>query len=249
MSELTVLRKLILMMILIFACVSCEKDQAAKEYQEAFTLLKSGNARASLPFFEAAVSKSPGNLDYRLRYATALEDAGFFEKALNEYDIILQSKPDHILALVNLANAYRKQKEYSLALSHMKKAISLKKKEPWMLDTYGNILEEAGRLEEAYTYYGLAAKYEPNDPEFRNDLANVCMKLKKYDEARDLYIQLKKESNELYSLLASQEMQASEESEKQKYRQEKEPYLKSLNYYTEMLERIAQENSSVKSSQ
>jgi len=120
----------------------------------------------------------------------------------------------------------------------MRRAIALKKREPWMLDNFGNILEEAGYYQEAYDNYKLAAEYEPYDTEFRTDLANLAVKMNKVDEAIKLFTQLKIEVSDQYNILHQEEQATVDQAEKNKLQLEKVPYRKSYDYYTEMLEKL-----------
>lgn len=230
--------------IIILTLTACDKNPSQVNYQKAYDLYQKGQYKESLPLFEEAVANNPKNLDYHLRYGNALEESGQIDRAITEYEKILSEKSDHILALVSLANAHRRAGDLEIAVITMRKAISFKKKDPWMLDNFGNILEQAGELEEAYKQYELAVNFEPNDPEYRTDLANICLKLKKDPcivvngkkiKTVEVYRDLREEALEQYQILDEQEKYSTSETDKARFKQEKEKYLKAHNFNSDMV--------------
>ena len=235
--------------ILFLVICSCKSDGSQELRTKAYDLFQKKDYQNSLPLFEQILKLDPDNLDYRLRYGNSLEELGKFDDAISQYKIILEKKDSHLLAIISLANAYRKLKEIDLAVLTMKRAISLKQGEPWILDNYGNILEEAGENQLALEQYQLAVKYEPNDPEYRTDLANICLKMQKdicfvkdnkvNISTLDIYRDLQEEAQWQYQMLKDQEANAEQEEDKKRFSIQKEVYLKKYNFASDMVKNLS----------
>ncbi len=79
-------------------------------------------------------------------------------KAIDEYELILQTQPNNIVALNNLSWLYMEQGKYKVALKHAEHVYGLAEKVPNVVDTYAQILLKSKqsakalvKAEEAYT--------------------------------------------------------------------------------------------------
>jgi Flp pilus assembly protein TadD len=74
-----------------------------------------GRFNEAVEWFGKIVAMQPNNLDVRTDLGTALWNAGQKEKAMAEYQRILQADPKHIATLHNLAVVYLGERDFSSA--------------------------------------------------------------------------------------------------------------------------------------
>lgn len=100
--------------------------------------------------------------------ATAYGEKGLVDKAVNEYNIILNAEPDHVVANYNLALLYKQKGRYSEAIELYTRALVFANK-PWQFkDIYFSLAESysgLGLWDEAVRNYEYALKYAPGDTE------------------------------------------------------------------------------------
>jgi Tfp pilus assembly protein PilF len=241
-------KKNLLILIVLFLISSCQ-NKSDDLRTKAYDLFIKKDYASAIPIFEEVLKSDPTNLDSRLRYGNSLEEVGKIEDAIEEYKKLLKEKDNHLLGLISLANAYRKVEEIDLAVKTMEKAISLKPKEAWMLDNFGNILEQAKDFDKAYDQYRKAVEIEPYDPEYRIDLANICLKIKKTPcikldrdiSTLDLYKDIRDEALDQINMLSEQEKSAETDKQKQKFTEDKEPYVKRYNFANDMASLLEKE--------
>lgn len=126
------------------------------------------------PLFEY-LGREPLDLPMRILLAQQLAELKQTDLAIREYRRVLESEPDNVVALNNLAwllgaSGSSKQSE---ALALAQRALAIAPGSPAILDTYGWLLHRAGQSREAVPLLERAVARRPTDPEMRRRLEQV----------------------------------------------------------------------------
>jgi tetratricopeptide (TPR) repeat protein len=148
------------------------QQQKTKEARESFE--RALKLQASYPGTIPNAWNNLGILSAREGDAAVAID--FFQRAL-------QIDPAHLIALVNLGNAYRQQKEWTEAKKALQRAFEVVPDDPEVNYSLGMVcaqLEESDRAEE---YLKRAVSLRPVYPEALNNLGVLYLRTKKPEEA------------------------------------------------------------------
>lgn len=124
----------------------------------------------------------PDDLQARVVLAGRLQQAGEDSAAIAEFERILQRAPDSPVVRNNLAWLYRKVGD-SRALDMARKAFELAPRRAEVADTYGWILLERGRHEEALKILDQAIALAPGHPDIRFHRASALEHLGRREDA------------------------------------------------------------------
>lgn len=123
---------------------------------------------------EQWLSRHPEDVPVRLTLAMALQETGWREAAIDEYQRVTKSAPanapERAVALNNLAWLYH-EKSDRRALETARAAHAMATGQPAMADTYGWMLVQAGRAAEGLPLIQEAAAQAPESAEIRYHLA------------------------------------------------------------------------------
>lgn len=97
------------------------------------------------------------SLAYGMR-ALAYSLLGLFDKAIADYDVALEVRPDFPLALNNRAWAYFKLGRAEQGIADVERALALSPGSPYALDTRAHIRQAQGEAEAAFRDYDLAMR-------------------------------------------------------------------------------------------
>ncbi|GAO34898.1 hypothetical protein SCT_0278 [Sulfuricella sp. T08] len=153
-------------------------DQAAKAYEKAFTLDKSGliavkrhQAQSLAGRVKDAdtrllqwLKEQPKDTATRAYMAQAYMTRGQDKQAIEQYQILLQDAPGNLLALNNLAWLYHRAKD-PRALNIAEQAYKLRPDAAFITDTLGWILFEQGKTARAVELLQKAVSLAPKNPE------------------------------------------------------------------------------------
>jgi putative PEP-CTERM system TPR-repeat lipoprotein len=139
--------------------------------------------KAALEALERGAKKYPDNADIRLALATEYHLDGRLEEAAQEYERLIELRPDNITAINNLAWIYH-EKGDTRARALAAKAYQLAPERPVIVDTYGWV-----ELHSNNTVGGLraiqdAAVHAPTNPTIRYHLAVALQMNGQVDAAR-----------------------------------------------------------------
>lgn len=118
------------------------------------------------------LSTNPDDAGVRIVKATADLAEGKTETAVANYEKVLESAPENIVALNNLAWLYD-EKDDPRALEYAKRAYDLAPARPEISDTYGWILFRAGNMEQALGLLQKAAAGDGDNADIRYHLASA----------------------------------------------------------------------------
>jgi tetratricopeptide (TPR) repeat protein len=105
--------------------------------------------------------------------AAAIE---FFQRAL-------QLDPAHLIALVNLGNAYRQRKEWAPAKTTLVRAFAVGPDDPEVNYSLGMVFAQLDESDRAFEYLKRAVILRPVYPEALNNLGVLCLRKRRPEEA------------------------------------------------------------------
>jgi tetratricopeptide (TPR) repeat protein/peroxiredoxin len=148
------------------------KQQKASEARESFE--RAIRLRASYPDTLPNAWNNLGLLATREgRTADAIP---YFQEAL-------RLSPDHLIALDNLGNAYRQQKQWDEARKVLERAVALGPHDPEANYSLGMVFAQMDDSDRAYEYLQRALKLRPAYPEALNNLGVLYLRTRRRDEA------------------------------------------------------------------
>ncbi|MDX3772862.1 PEP-CTERM system TPR-repeat protein PrsT [Chromatiaceae bacterium AAb-1] len=160
------------------------------------TLLRNqGNNSAALAFLEQHLSEHPGNTELNLLHSELLlqQDAAKAETALRN---VLQTQPDNIIALNNLAWTLLEQNKLPEALSFAEKAVGIAPDNPDIQDTYGKVLSVSGKYQESLTAFEKSLQIRPENDEVLLNYAEALALSKNSQRAREILQKIKADDSE-----------------------------------------------------
>jgi tetratricopeptide (TPR) repeat protein len=145
---------------------------------------KTGEARAS---FERA-------LKLHASYPDTLPNAwnnlgllvtreGGTAEAIPYFQEALRLSPDHLIALDNLGNAYRQQKQWDEARKVLERAVAVGPQDAEANYGLGMVFTQTGDSDRAYEYLQRALRFRPVYPEALNNLGVLYLRTRRRDEA------------------------------------------------------------------
>ena len=164
--------------------------QAIKSYETAFGIAKSGPLLIKLHQASVLGGKraeadsrltqwlkdSPEDAEVRSYAAIDSVTRGNYKRAIEEYELLLRTQPDNVLALNNLAWAYQQAKD-PRALETAEHAYKLRPSNPQVADTLGWILSEQGNTSRAVELLQKAVAANPGAQDIRFHLAQTYLKM------------------------------------------------------------------------
>ena len=147
-------------------------QQKTVEARQSFE--RSVKLRASYPDTLANAWNNLGLLDTR---------EGRTKEAIRCFQEALRSSPDHLIALNNLGNAYRLQKEWDKARETFQRSLAVSPDDPDANYGLGMVFAQADDPDRAYEYLQRALKSRPVYPEALNNLGILYLRTQRRDEA------------------------------------------------------------------
>ena len=110
------------------------------------------------------------------REGRAAEAIPYFQRAL-------AINPDHLIALENLGNAYRQEKQWEPARTTLEHAVEVGPDDPEANYSLGMVYAQLNESERAYQRLQTALKVRPNYPEALNNLGILYLRTQRPDQA------------------------------------------------------------------
>lgn len=155
-------------------------------------------------YYENVVVVAPDNYDAHLKFAQVLEELGFQDRAIHEYNTAMQGgvsdeealpaleklallglekNPDSAASYMNLGAVYQKKKDYVTSLNYYQKAQELDPKNPLIKLNIGSLYQAQGQYDKAIILYDEIIKVHPYDKIAILYRAQALKSLKRFDEA------------------------------------------------------------------
>jgi tetratricopeptide (TPR) repeat protein/peroxiredoxin len=139
-------------------------------------------ARLALPF--------PGTLhlgEFRrneFTYGAAFSQAGYFDQAIREFTLALETNPDYAEAHYNLGTLYLRQGKPDEARRHLARALELRHEYPDALNNLGLLAAQAGDSRDALRYFQQAIDQRPDYALAYYNLGNLYRREQRFNEAK-----------------------------------------------------------------
>ena len=104
-------------------------------------------------------------------------------EAIPYFQAALRLNPDHLVALENLGNAYRQQKNWDEGRKVLERALQVSPEDPEANYSLGMVFAQTDDNERAYEYLQKALKFRPGYPEALNNLGVLYLRTRRRDEA------------------------------------------------------------------
>jgi len=159
----------------------------------------------SIRLWEDTVGKSPGKARVHCNLGIAYNSHSMREKAIEEYLIAIQLKPDYAEAHNNLGNVYYSSNMPEKAMEQYLTTIQLKPDYAQVHYNLGNVYNSRNMPEKAIEQYLSTIKLKPDYAEAHNNLGNVYNSRNMPEKAMEQYliaIQLKPDYIEAHYNLA-----------------------------------------------
>jgi tetratricopeptide (TPR) repeat protein/peroxiredoxin len=104
-------------------------------------------------------------------------------EAIPYFQEALKLNPDHLVALDNLGNAYRQQKQWNEARSVLERAVKVGAQDPEVNYSLGMVFAQLDDTERAFEYLRRALTFRPAYPEALNNLGVLYLRTQRRDEA------------------------------------------------------------------
>jgi tetratricopeptide (TPR) repeat protein len=135
---------------------------------------RQGNHAAALAAFEAAVAGNPSHPGLKAEMVGELRELGRLDEAASKAKQILEEKPDHIAALVELGRVRRRQGDRKAALAAFESAVAARPGHAGLKSEMAAELRELGRLDEAETVLRGVLKGHPQQVDGLVGLAQIA---------------------------------------------------------------------------
>lgn len=131
----------------------------------------------------AWLKSKPRDIGVRSYLGEVYIQAARYPEAIQQYQMLLQVQPNHIVGLNNLAAIYQQVKD-GRALATAQKAYALAPGHPGIQDTLGWILIEQGQLAQGITLLNKAVRLTPDVPSIHYHLGAALARAGKKQEAQ-----------------------------------------------------------------
>lgn len=148
-------------------------------------LLRAGKAEQTDQVVQQWVKQHPRDTSFRMYLATAYLQRKQTDQAIAQYQTVLKTSPDHVLALNNLAALLQDQNNPT-AHTYAKRAYTLQSDNPIVIDTYAWSLVLQGQAPAALPLLKQAALALPNVPTVQYHLATALAKTGQAGQAQTL---------------------------------------------------------------
>ena len=156
---------------------------------------QTGDKEKSLNRLSNWLQNNPEDVQFRALYATQLQEWGEEEKAVAEYEAVLQKLPNNIMVLNNLAWLYQKNNN-DRAIELSERAFQLSPEKPEIVDTYGWTLVNFGQYEKGLSLLKEAFAKMPENPEVAFHVGYALNKTGKKEEAKKVLARIVRDHKE-----------------------------------------------------
>lgn len=137
--------------------------EAEQELESCIELFSLGGYKPALHRLEPLLDKYPYHIDLLFNCGMAFREIGEPRKSIDLLTRATTLKSDHVHAWVALAVSHQSARELDKATEAAKTAYELKDSDPYVLRTYGSLLEANGDVESATTILEQAIRLMPDD--------------------------------------------------------------------------------------
>jgi Flp pilus assembly protein TadD len=140
----------------------------------------------ALPYLERAIALAPGQYGARSQLATSLRRLGEHARAIEHYEYMMKIAPRRWSPHYHGGQTYRFLGNLPKAIEALSRARDLEPQDMRTLHALGEVLEEAGRKEEAGRLFAAAANLNQDDPAAWSGLLAYYLRNGETHEAREI---------------------------------------------------------------
>lgn len=147
-------------------------------------LWEQGKHDQAIAVMQEWLQRYPRDLAIQLELASGYLALEKMSEARSTYASIVESYPNHVLALNNLAYLQGQKGDLEAGIRYAERAYDLSPANATVLDTLGSLLLQKGDVDTGYSYIRKAAEHSPKDQVIQLHLGDALIQNKQYDEAR-----------------------------------------------------------------
>jgi tetratricopeptide (TPR) repeat protein/thiol-disulfide isomerase/thioredoxin len=117
-------------------------------------------------------------------YGAAFSQAGYYDQAIREFTLALETDPDYAEAHYNLGTLYLKQGKPDEARRHLQRVLELRHEYPDALNNLGLLAAQAGDTREAIRCFQQAISQRPDYALALFNLGNIYRREQRFSEAK-----------------------------------------------------------------
>jgi tetratricopeptide (TPR) repeat protein len=141
-----------------------------------------GDKAGAVQALRTSLEASPKQPDLHFGLGYLLWTENKWPEAANEFQLELQTNPEHLTARIYLADSWVQQNEFEKALPELEKLVPGSELEPLLHRDLGIIYAHSGRNEDAIRELRMAEQSDPEDLESRTRLARLYQLIGKREE-------------------------------------------------------------------
>lgn len=138
--------------------------------------------------YDIGIKIDKNSIDLYINRALTFEESGELDRAIHDYEFVLSNHPDHPIATYNLLNIQKNHKQDSGHLESLDFFIEENPSFSMGYEARGLFYFEFKDFESALSDFKKAVKFDPENIEYLFNLALCNEKLKRTDEAEELFL-------------------------------------------------------------
>ncbi len=153
----------------------------------ALTWIQIGYWQNSITLFEHTLAVTRNNYTAHNNLATALDEAGRSNEAIEHYQKTLKINPNYVKARYNLGNAYQNLGKFDQAIEQWSSVLRLDQSHVQAHNNLGVALVRQGKYDQAIEHYRKVIQLAPGDNIAKNNLAKATKKQREKEQALGFY--------------------------------------------------------------
>ena len=142
-----------------------------------------GHTERARTLFAKALAITPGHPEVHFNRGTMEREADNAAAAIVDFDLILDSQPDHTGALTNRSIALQTLRRFDEAIADSDRLIELTPENPVIWNNRANLLLDCMRVDDALACINKALKLKPNYHDALNNRGNIFKELQNFEKA------------------------------------------------------------------
>ena len=172
------MKKIIVLMLLAFVAVSCQKKEEPKpQYQFPTGPVQTGPIQDDTSMLKEVVKNDPKNVAAWIKLGNAMMDTNRFNEAIDAYQKALALDPKNVDVRVDMGTCYRNSGKPDVAMKEYRKAIEINPNHPLAHRNLGVVLADMKDNAQAVREFERYLQLAPNTPDAQT-VRNLIQKLK-----------------------------------------------------------------------